>query len=519
METKNDRPSVTLLLSDFFQHTSMHGAERIVTSHEWIRKILWIILMLGALGVSSWQIHQLYSLYHKRPLATHVAIERDSDLTFPAITVCDLNSLRIDQVKGESAAAKALRRELKGVNWLKRNDEDDEEEDQHDAEEEDQRDAEEEVEEDPQFIAKEKLMTKIAKTNARHDLTELGHQFEDFISYCTFRGINCANYSSTHWTRFWHFAYGNCYVFNGGYSDQGERTILWKSSETGPLFGLSLELNIEQDQYIGSLTQEAGVRIDISDQGEMPFPLDKGLSLAPGYAISVGMRKVVMKRSDPFRNSSCMKNSAPDSMNLFKDTMKADYSTAACKKSCWARKQQEKCGCVEYKYPRPKSTRFCETSNKTDRACVRKVKDYFIQGVLNCSQSCPPPCKESTFKFTTSYSLWPTTSSEKFYRAKLKARNKEVDGESDDFRKHILKVNVFFEELNYEVISEDPAYELPSFMSDLGGSLGLWIGMSVLTFAEILELILLVCYTLARKLKNRVDARSSTVAVEMFQPE
>ena len=67
-----------------------------------------------------------------------------------------------------------------------------EEEDQHDAEEEDQRDAEEEVEEDPQFIAKENLMTKIAKTNARHDLTELGHQFEDFIIYCTFRGINCA---------------------------------------------------------------------------------------------------------------------------------------------------------------------------------------------------------------------------------------------------------------------------------------------------------------------------------------
>ena len=40
--------------------------------------------------------------------------------------------------------------------------------------------------------------------------------------------------------------------------------------------------------------------------------------------------KVVMKRSDPFRNNSCMKISAPDSMNLFKDTMKADYSTAVC---------------------------------------------------------------------------------------------------------------------------------------------------------------------------------------------
>ena len=29
-----------------------------------------------------------------------------------------MNSLRIDQVKGESAAAKALRGELKGVDWL-----------------------------------------------------------------------------------------------------------------------------------------------------------------------------------------------------------------------------------------------------------------------------------------------------------------------------------------------------------------------------------------------------------------
>ena len=56
--------------------------------------------------------------------------------------------------------------------------------------------------------------------------------------------------------------------------------------------GLSLELNIEQEQYIGALTPEAGVRIHISDQREMPFPLDKGLSLAPGYATSIGMRKV-----------------------------------------------------------------------------------------------------------------------------------------------------------------------------------------------------------------------------------
>lgn len=58
------------------------------------------------------------------------------------------------------------------------------------------------------------------------------------------------------------------------------------------LSGLNLELNIEQDEYIGAFTEEAGVRIDISNQGEMSFPREKGLSAAPGFATSIGIRKV-----------------------------------------------------------------------------------------------------------------------------------------------------------------------------------------------------------------------------------
>lgn len=57
--------------------------------------------------------------------------------------------------------------------------------------------------------------------------------------------------------------------------------------------GLNLEINIEQDEYIGPLTPEAGIRVDISPQGAMPFPLDKGVSLAPGYATMIGLRKVI----------------------------------------------------------------------------------------------------------------------------------------------------------------------------------------------------------------------------------
>ena len=64
------------------------------------------------------------------------------------------------------------------------------------------------------------------------------------------------------------------------------------SSYNATFSGLTLELNIEQENYIGVLAPEAGIRMDISTQGEMPFPLERGVSLAPGYATMIGLRKV-----------------------------------------------------------------------------------------------------------------------------------------------------------------------------------------------------------------------------------
>ena len=48
--------------------------------------------------------------------------------------------------------------------------------------------------------------------------------------------------------------------------------------------------------------------------------------------------------------------------------------------------------------------------------------------------------------------------------------------------------------------------QLANFVSDLGGSLGFWIAMSVLSFVEILELLLLTCYTLGTKFKQRITS-------------
>lgn len=55
---------------------------------------------------------------------------------------------------------------------------------------------------------------------------------------------------------------------------------------------MNLELNIEQDEYLDSFAPEAGARLDITNQGYMPFPFERGLSLATGFATAIGLRKV-----------------------------------------------------------------------------------------------------------------------------------------------------------------------------------------------------------------------------------
>ena len=58
------------------------------------------------------------------------------------------------------------------------------------------------------------------------------------------------------------------------------------------LIGLTLNIFIEGAQYVPEVSQAAGARIAIHNQGEMPFPDEDGINLVPGFSTSVGVRRV-----------------------------------------------------------------------------------------------------------------------------------------------------------------------------------------------------------------------------------
>ena len=60
----------------------------------------------------------------------------------------------------------------------------------------------------------------------------------------------------------------------------------------GTITGLAVTFNIQQDEYVGDIAQEAGVRVVVHSRDRMPFPEDEGVSVIPGQMTYIGMRLV-----------------------------------------------------------------------------------------------------------------------------------------------------------------------------------------------------------------------------------
>ena len=59
------------------------------------------------------------------------------------------------------------------------------------------------------------------------------------------------------------------------------------------------------------------------------------------------------------------------------------------------------------------------------------------------------------------------------------------------FRENFLAIDIFYKELSYDMIEQTPAFEGMSFMSEVGGFLGLLLGASCLTMCELLDMLIL----------------------------
>ncbi|GFO11073.1 acid sensing ion channel 1 [Plakobranchus ocellatus] len=453
------------VIHEFIHSTSMHGVQHVMGRRPVWRRMVWSVLVIGFVAWAAHNVYQIVSDYNSHPVHTSVSSEYQSKMNFPAVTICNLN--RIKLTKASLFLVKFLQQFVKlGIDGAAIN-----------------------------FF-----MDLYLRSFSTQEQQEMGHQMQDMLLECKFGNEYC---TSGNFTFLYNLQHGNCYTFA---SSQDLHRSEWLAMRAGPGNGLSMEFDVQFDEYLPSTTA-SGLKVLIHDNGEMPFPEDGGILAGTEAATSIAMRKTQIKRlASPYVDCIAKVDVNNNDKNFFAD-FGFTYSLNACRKSCLQKHIRKKCQCcdVSFSYPCTEDSLrrsmgiiaregdaipICNTTDPQTTKCIREADEAFRDNKLGCIKNCPPACEESSFSTTVSSVPFLTRD----YR-QISMRQRGLDQNVTQILKagerSLLKLEIFYDSLIVDKVVSQPAFTWNKLLSDIGGQLGLLLGFSILTAIEILELVVM----------------------------
>ncbi|KAL7636898.1 UNVERIFIED_CONTAM: hypothetical protein RMT77_012656 [Armadillidium vulgare] len=317
---------------------------------------------------------------------------------------------------------------------------------------------------------------------------------EEFITSCTFDDITCNPSDLKEWTS---DKYGKCYTFNSFFGDakikgKTERNVK-KARTAGPKSGLKLTLNIKAAYALSLFSAERGVKVIIHSPKTIPFPEEEGFNVQPDASTNIQLKVKKYKRVTP-PHGKC-RNKRIDS--------KYSYTQMLCKKICLEKYIQEECQCklgmspAYDQFPNNTNLTSCSGDKVKDNFCLGIAQFKFTHRLLDCD--CPIKCDEDEYDVMTS-----SSHADINYFKIIQNIKKENAGDYDCSwsTNSTVRFRVYLQNLKYELIKESPSYSFDTLISNLGGNLGLFVGMSIVSMVELVVFIIdLTSQSLKRKEK------------------
>eukprot|EP00058_Branchiostoma_floridae_P016534 XP_002602022.1 hypothetical protein BRAFLDRAFT_82611 [Branchiostoma floridae] len=247
------------------------------------------------------------------------------------------------------------------------------------------------------------------------------------------------------------------------------------------------------------------VSIGLSQHTQYPFAGrgEEGISLPPGYTVSIGLSQTLLERKGG-KYGPCtdgkgkgfyrLKNGTH--VRLFPDTY--SYSVKLCEKTCLQQQIVERCGCADPYIRIPDNEVPCHPRDQ----CRTDFKKLYLNGSLQCD--CPEACRETVFSSTVGFGEWPAPRYAETFIDDMTTRHGTGFGNlgtAAEIREGFIQVTVYFENMKIEHIYETPSYEVENLLGDIGGQLGLWMGISIMTVIELAEFLtdVVIFLTMRRK--------------------
>jgi hypothetical protein len=230
---------------------------------------------------------------------------------------------------------------------------------------------------------------------------------------------------------------------------------------------------------------------------------DNPIKLAPGLNTELKIKRVFKERL-PYPYNDCVKDVSSYNSLLVKYILTKTnslYRQKDCFNLCLIQYMINTCN-----LPIPLSYLWEIKWGNISLDCPRKAYAKFFEENLNdlCLDDCPTECDSIEFSIDVMTSKFPSQAYAFELMNNSRIKSNYPPGYNitlDDLRESMVQFSVYYTDFDYTKISQISKEHIVDLVSNFGGLFGLFIGMSFLSFGELIELLFEVLIILCEKNK------------------
>jgi hypothetical protein len=476
VEIKRDKISKRFIgvLKDNLTCEMYHAFLEVFDSQHYIIKLHLALFLIVSYGLASYMTIQLIMSYFNYGVTTTIRTIYETPSMFPQVTICNLNPFTtkkaFDYLK--SIDTDGLLNSMANMSFYQK---------------------------DQNYY---KILFKtggLLKNETNAFKQSLGHSLDDILIKCKFNHGECSAKDFS-WT--WDNYYGNCFSFNSGLNSSGHKSDLRHSDLSGYPYGLAIDVYVgfyEQLSFLNSFASGRGAFIKVLNAThKIGNDFTEGVFASSGMATKIAIKREI-KSMLPQPYSDCIIDKGKDLTfdsflyNLIKNSI-YDYTQQFCFQQCLQQLIINTCGCVLSVITSLFDTHFCDSLNEIQCAIGTFINVYGKNdyATSNCVSKCPLECNSTQITYATSfYDLIGDTYVDYIRNnpnLSLDFVNKSINAETA--KQSVVRLLVYYDSLSYSQIDEAPQIDLVALIANIGGNLGLFLGVSLFSLCEIITTLL-----------------------------
>lgn len=272
-----------------------------------------------------------------------------------------------------------------------------------------------------------------------------------------------------------------------------------------------LELNVIVPDEINSISLFSGAYVMIHNDSVQPMSFYEGYDVSSGFSTSFILERIVRTQM-PKPYSECENIDSIYSYDsfYFKQSFKPNqtYRQTECMNMFVQEQLILNCGCYDIKYNNQGHDNPCDTLNEFKCVYLVFLDILSTEYKSKLKDKCPLECETVSYEVKQNFIKYPTESYVKGLQKSDKIKSifgNQTNITLEFLREKILFLNFYYNDLKQIEITESPNLTWDVLISGIGGTLGLFLGVSVLSIFEFVEIFLQTLYILFSKNKTETS--------------